>query len=135
MHSTVSHPNLSPVDVVDSRYSFIDHPTSSYLSDSDDEVIERCDDANLDCVVMNPVKSYTSISKHLNIPMSPKKILKKNSVKVSGRVLTSNENIEIIERKEEKKKEEKRVKEERLKLKAIAAELKARSKHGMNLIF
>ena len=77
MHSTVSHPNLSPVDVVDSRYSFIDHPTSSYLSDSDDEQIERCDDANLDCVVMNPIKSYTSISKHLNIPMSPKKILKK----------------------------------------------------------
>ena len=116
-----------------------------YLSDDSDsgdqEELEQCD-TMFDCVYMNPVKSSTSISKHLNIPMSPKKILKtEHSKNISGRVLTSNENIQMMEQKEEIKKEKKREKEEKQKLREekqrkteIEKDLKARSTRGMNSI-
>lgn len=76
------------------------------LSDSELNV------SSSDVCVMLPLQKSSSISGFLNIPKVPSKLPTVRQ-KSSGRVLTSKENLEVIEEKERKKQEEKRLKEER----------------------
>ena len=70
------------------------------------------------------LKKATSVSRFLNTPLAPSKIPTK-SVKSCGKVLTSLENLQILEEKEKAKAEELKKKEERKALRAENARRRA----------
>ena len=73
------------------------------------------------------LKPVSSISKYLNTPMAPSAIIKKDGKKISGRVLTSCENIQLITEKEQMKIEKEKIKEERQKQKEEKRKIKERA--------
>ena len=117
--------NSSETDVP----SYISELDSS-LEDDNASLCSSSSSIDIDsCVVLAPNLPVRSLSAFLRTPIPPSKLPTKNA-KSSGKVLTSLENMRIMEAKEAAKKEKARIAEERKKAREQKAKEKA-NKSGM----